>query len=257
MKNIVNLKTFLDEKAEYYEFPGFIENDPILIPHRFAKKEDIEIAGFLTSVFAWGKRITIINNATLLMNWMDNAPYDFIINHQPAELKKFQKFVHRTFNNDDLLFFIERLKQIYTTQNGLEFVFSRQFEKSGGDLKGAISGFKTFFFSSEHLVRTQKHLPNPLKGSAAKRFNMFLRWMVRSDKKGVDFGIWNSINPGQLYIPLDVHTGNVARKLGLLKRKQNDWKALEELMYILHEFDPEDPAKYDFALFGLGVNGMV
>lgn len=257
MLNNKNLKPFLDEKAEQYEILGFIENDPIQIPHQFTKKEDIEIAGFLTSVIAWGQRKTIIKNATQLMKWMDDSPHEFIIGHQPEDLKKFQKFVHRTFNSDDLLYFIYRLNSIYKQEGGLEKFFSDQFNHSNGDMKSAIAGFKTSFFELEHLPRTQKHLPNPLKNSAAKRFNMFLRWMVRSNNKGVDFGLWKSVTPAQLYLPLDVHTGNVARKLGLLKRNQNDWKALEELMGILQEFDPRDPVKYDFALFGMGVSGEI
>ena len=252
-----DLKNFLDEKAEYYEEPGFIENDPIQIPHLFTKKEDIEIAGFLTSVIAWGQRKTIIKNATRLMQWMDDSPHEFIIGHQSEDLKKFQKFVHRTFNSDDLLYFIYRLNSIYRQEGGLEKVFSDQFNYSNRDMKSAIAGFKTTFFEMEHLPRSQKHLPDPLKNSAAKRFNMFLRWMVRSNKKMVDFGLWKSITPAQLYLPLDVHTGNVARKLGMLKRNQNDWKALEELMGSLQKFDPADPVKYDFALFGMGVSGEV
>lgn len=257
MNNSKDLKKYLDDKSEHYETPGFIEYDPILIPHLFSKKEDIEIAGFLTSVIAWGLRKTIIKNATQLMQWMDNAPHDFIENHQPEDLKKFQKFVHRTFNSDDLLYFIFRLKQIYKQEGGLEQVFSEQLIKSNEEMKSAVAGFKTSFFNADHLTRSQKHLPNPLSGSAAKRFNMFLRWMVRSDRKGVDFGLWKTIKPAQLYLPLDVHTGNVARKLGLLKRNQNDWKALEELMGVLQKFDPADPVKYDFALFGMGVNREV
>jgi uncharacterized protein (TIGR02757 family) len=249
-----DLKNFLDEKVEQYEVIDFIENDPIQIPHLFTKKEDIEIAGFLTSVIAWGQRKTIIKNATQLMHWMDDSPYEFIIGHQSSDLIKFQKFVHRTFNSDDLLYFIYRLSFIYRQEGGLEKVFFNQFNQSDREMKSAIAAFKTTFFNNEHLPRSQKHLPNPLKGSAAKRFNMFLRWMVRSDNKGVDFGFCKSITPAQIYLPLDVHTGNVARKLGLLKRNQNDWKALEELMLILRNFDPDDPVKYDFALFGMGVN---
>jgi uncharacterized protein (TIGR02757 family) len=250
-----NLKAFLNEKAQLYEVPGFIENDPIQIPHLFQKKEDIEIAGFLTSIIAWGLRKTIIKNATQLMQWMDYAPHDFIVNHNAKDLKKFQKFVHRTFNSDDLLYFIYRLNNIYKQEGGLEDVFTQQLIESNGDLNSAIAGFKSMFFSEDHLSRSQKHLPNPLKGSAAKRFNMFLRWMVRSNEKAVDFGIWKTVKPAQLYLPLDVHTGNVARKLGLLTRKQNDWKALEEVMVMLRYLDRTDPVKYDFALFGMGVSG--
>lgn len=250
-----DLKDFLDEKVEQYEVIDFIENDPILIPHRFSKKEDIEIAGFLTSVIAWGQRKTIIKNATRLMHWMDDSPYEFLIGHQSSDLIKFQTFVHRTFNSDDLLYFIYRLSIIYRQEGGLENVFMNQFDQTQGEMKSSIAAFKTTFFNEDHLDRSEKHLPNPLKGSAAKRFNMFLRWMVRSAHKGVDFGLWNSFSAAQLYLPLDVHTGNVARKLGLLKRDQNDWKSLEALMTIFKKFDPADPVKYDFALFGMGVNG--
>ena len=238
-----------------YEVPDFIEHDPIQIPHLFSKKEDIEIAGFLTSIIAWGLRETIIKNATQLMHWMDDAPHDFIVNHEPVDLKKFQSFVHRTFNSDDLLYFIYRLGILYKQEGGLEKVFSQHLNNTKGDMKYTISAFKVSFFDKDHLNRSQKHLPNPLSGSAAKRFNMFLRWMVRSDNKKVDFGVWKSIKPHQLYLPLDVHTGNVARKLGLLNRKQNDWKALEEVMVQLRKLDSSDPVKYDFALFGMGVSG--
>ena len=248
-----NLKSFLDEKAEYYECLDFIENDPIQIPHQFNKKEDIEIAGFLTSIIAWGQRKTIINNAKKLMLWMDNDPHSFLLNHEESDLKQFTSFVHRTFNADDLLYFIYRLSKMYKEEGGLESVYTSLINNTGS-VQTAISQFKQLFFSDEHLQRSEKHLPNPLKGSSAKRMNMYLRWMVRSDKKEVDFGLWKGISSSALYLPLDIHTGNVSRELGLLKRNQNDSKALEEVMIQLRKFDPVDPVKYDFALFGMGVN---
>lgn len=243
-----NLKLLLVEKAEYYEKNWFIEHDPIQIPHRFSKKEDVEISGFLAAVIAWGQRKTIINNANKLMTWMDESPHDFILNHQESDLVKMQDFVHRTFNNDDLLYFIYALKKIYTEQDGLE----RAMSQHPADMQKNLTVFKELFFSWEHLTRTEKHLPNPLKKSSAKRMNMYLRWMVRSSTNGVDFGIWKGITPSQLLMPLDVHTATVGRKLGLLKRKQNDWKSVIELTNALRAIDPEDPVKFDFALFGIG-----
>ncbi|NEN23152.1 TIGR02757 family protein [Cryomorpha ignava] len=246
------LIVLLNEKAEQYNRTDFIETDPIQIPHRFSKKEDIEIAGFLTSVIAWGQRKTIINNALKLMELMDNAPHDFILNFKEKDLARFQGFVHRTFNYDDLLAFLNALQRIYRSEGGLENAIAESFKV---DLQNPGTGwntFKTNFFSGPHLVRSKKHLPDPLKGSAAKRMNMYLRWMIRSDEKGVDFGIWKTMSPAQLYLPLDVHTSRVARKLKLLSRKQDDWKAVVELTEKLRKLDPEDPVKYDFALFGLG-----
>lgn len=246
-----DLKYFLDLKVEQYNNPKFIESDPIQIPHRFSKKEDIEIAAFLTASIAWGNRKSIINNAMRLMDLLDDAPYDFVLNHQETDLEKLHSFVHRTFNATDCAQFIKSLQHIYLNHNGLEAVFANHAEKDS--MQPAISKFKTVFFEIEHTSRTQKHISDPLKNSAAKRINMFLRWMVRNDKTGVDFGIWKTLSPSQLSCPLDVHSGNVARKLGLLNRKQNDAKALLELDTVLRQFDPNDPVKYDFALFGLGV----
>ena len=243
------LQDFLDEKASYYETLQFIESDPIQIPHLFTKKEDIEIAGFLAASIAWGQRPTIIRNATFLVENMDMSPHEFIVNFTETDLEPFANFKHRTFNFDDLKAFFYSLKNIYLNHNGLENVLSQDTENMASN----ISLFKRTFFESNHLPRTQKHISDPLKGSAAKRLNMYLRWMSRSAKGGVDFGIWNKLQPKHLYLPLDVHTANVSRKLGILKRKQNDWKALEEIMVTLRKLDPNDPVKYDFALFGLGV----
>lgn len=249
--SFLELKDFLDSKVALYNNPKFIESDPIQIPHQYDKKEDIEIAGFLTATIAWGNRKSIINNASKLMQLLDNAPYDFILNHQETDLEKLKPFVHRTFNGDDAIQFIISLNHIYCNHNGLESVFAKYAEKQS--LQKSISAFKSTFFEIKHLQRTQKHVSDPLKNSAAKRINMFLRWMVRNDNTGVDFGIWKSLSPSQLSCPLDIHSGNVARKLGLLKRKQNDAKALMELDKNLRKLDLIDPVKYDFALFGIGV----
>ena len=246
--NFKELKQFLDFKADFYENPDFIESDPIQIPHRFDKKQDIEIAAFFSALLAWGNRKMIIRNASRLMELMDNSPYDFITNHKESDLSRFEGFVHRTFNEIDLLYYIHSLKSIYSEFGGLE----KQFNNSE-DLNIQIHNFKKLFMSFDAPLRSGKHLGDPKKGSAAKRIHMFLRWMVRSDAKGVDFGIWKEVNPSQLYCPLDIHSGNVARKLKLLARKQNDQKALQELSLALKKLDPKDPVKYDFALFGLGV----
>ena len=249
---LLELKEFLDEKADFYEQKEFIQNDPIIIPHEYEDKFDIEISGFIISIISWGNRKSIINSGYKIMDILESSPYDFIMNHSQKDLKRIKGSIHRTFNSDDLVFFIKSLKNIYTNYNGLEGIISNV--KNGNNLQERISNFKKIFFELNHLERTKKHLPDPLKGSAAKRFNMFLRWMVRSNKKGVDFGLWKSILPSELSCPLDVHTGNIARKLGLLKRTQNDSLALNELDRKLREMDKNDPVKYDFALFGLGIN---
>jgi uncharacterized protein (TIGR02757 family) len=249
--NHLELKEFLDEKVLLYNHPRFIESDPIQIPHLYTLKEDIEIAGFLTATISWGNRKMIINNSQKLMTKLGNSPYDFVMNHNSNDLENLNDFVHRTFNGTDCIFFIKALKNIYQNHNGLECVFSKDIQTS--TLQQNISNFKSVFFEIEHNYRTQKHVSDPMSNSAAKRINMFLRWMVRNDNAGVDLGIWNSISPAQLSCPLDVHSGNVARKLGLLTRKQNDAKALFELDSNLQNLDKNDPVKYDFALFGLGV----
>ncbi len=245
------LKDFLDEKVLQYNNPKFIETDPIQIPHLFTLKEDIEIAGFLTATIAWGNRKMIINNSHKLINLMGNAPYDFVMSHEDHHLEKLQNFVHRTFNNLDAVTFIKALQNIYNHHHGLEALFAKN--QQAYSMQESISQFKKVFFEIEHLNRTTKHISDPNAGSAAKRINMFLRWMCRKDSSGVDFGIWKSINPAALSCPLDVHSGNVARKLNLLTRKQNDSKALVELDTNLRALDIMDPTKYDFALFGLGV----
>lgn len=240
------LKSFLDFKAEQYESTDFIDSDPIQIPHRFSKKEDVEISGFLLSTIAWGNRTMIIRNGNKLMELMENAPHQFILDFTSRDLE----FVHRTFNSQDLDFYLRSLQSIY--RNGsLEQAFAKHPEIDG--MKGRIVQFRDTFLSIEHDKRSEKHISNPLKNSACKRLNMFTRWMVRDAKKGVDFGIWKTIDSSELYLPLDVHTSKNARKLNLLSRTQDDWKALEELMTQLRSFDKKDPVKYDFALFGLGV----
>jgi len=249
--NKTELKEFLDEKVIQYNNSKFIESDPIQIPHRYHLKEDIEISGFLTATIAWGNRKMIIKNANRMMELMGNSPYDFVMDHKEHHLDNFEGFVHRTFNSIDFTYFIKALKHIYSNHNGLEQIFSKN--RSSISMQPAIHSFKNIFFETSHLKRSEKHISDPLKGSAAKRINMFLRWMVRNDIAGVDFGIWKSISPSLLSCPLDVHSGNVARKLNLLQRKQNDAKALAELDASLREMDNNDPVKYDFALFGLGV----
>lgn len=246
------LKVFLEEKYDLYNRPEFIANDPISIPHIFTKKEDIEIAGFLTATISWGNRKSIIKNAKELIQLMDNAPSDFILNFESPDLKRFQRFVHRTFNGDDCMYFLKSLKNIYQNHSGLEGIFNHPI-KNDGNIIDSINYLNLVFFELDHPQRIRKHIANPLKKSSSKRINMFLRWMVRDDKRGVDFGIWKSIKPSELLCPLDVHSGNVARKLGLLTRKSNDLKAVIELTEQLKQFDAADPIKYDFALFGLGI----
>lgn len=245
------LKDFLDAKVLQYNSKKFLDSDPIQIPHRYSKKEDIEISAFLTATIAWGNRKSIINNADRMMGLLDHSPHDFIINHQKRDLDKLSGYVHRTFNDIDLIYFIESLRNVHENHGGLEKAFAKNI--TSRSMHTAISGFKNIFFELPHQQRTTKHISDPIKGSAAKRINMFLRWMVRDNSTGVDFGIWKSISPSLLSCPLDVHSGNVARKLDLLKRKQNDAKALSELDESLRQFDAIDPVKYDFALFGLGV----
>ncbi|HNP66748.1 MAG TPA: TIGR02757 family protein [Aequorivita sp.] len=249
--NKTELKSFLDEKVNLYNNPKFIETDPIQIPHLFTLKEDIEITGFLVATISWGNRKSIINNGNRLVEMMGSSPYDFVMNFSEEQSESLSNFVHRTFNNEDLAYFLKSLQNIYKNHGGLETLFSKHAKKDS--MQPAIHHFKKTFFELPHPSRTQKHISDPLKNSAAKRINMFLRWMVRNDATGVDFGIWKSIDSSQLSCPLDVHSGNVARKLKLLKRKQNDAKALLELDNSLRKLDSQDPVKYDFALFGLGV----
>ena len=245
----VHLKEFLDKKVKEYNRPAFIKDDPIAVPHLFTQKQDIEIAGLFASVFAWGNRTTIINKSKELMQRMDNSPYAFIKDHSAKDLQRLKQFRHRTFNEDDLYYFIEFFHQHYTKHNSLEFAF---FPIPELDTQHGLTHFKKYFFSFEHLKRTEKHISSPLQKSTCKRLNMFLRWMVRNDNNGVDFGLWKNISPSQLICPIDVHVARVARRFDLLQRKQTDWLAAVELTENLKKFDAKDPVKYDFALFGLG-----
>jgi len=247
-KSEQQLIEYLNKKVIQYNTKDFIDTDPIQLPHLFSKKEDIEIVALIISTIAWGNRTSIINNGKKLLEIMQHSPHEFINNYSD-ELAKDLKFVHRTFNYQDLDFFFRSLQNIYLTSN-LEQAFSPHPSIFGAN--GRIINFRTRFFETEHDNRSEKHVSNPLKNSAAKRLNMFLRWLCRKDENGVDFGIWNSISLSELNVPLDVHTATVGRKLGLITRKQNDGKTLEELMQQLRRFDPNDPSKYDFALFGIG-----
>jgi uncharacterized protein (TIGR02757 family) len=248
---VKDLKEFLEIKVRYYNQPEFIFSDPVTVPHSYSLKEDIEIAAFLTSVISWGNRKSIIASASRMLSPMGDSPYQFITEHREDDLIQFTGSVHRTFHAEDLRYFIRALRRIYLDQGGLERFFTEnQGEKS---LQRTIHLFRKDFFREDHPDRLEKHLSDPLSGSAAKRINMFLRWMIRKDQFGVDFGLWKGISPSILSCPLDLHTGNTARKLGLLHRRQNDAKAVTELDTSLRELDPADPVKYDFALIGLGV----
>lgn len=251
MAELNQIKKILDNKYEAYCNEEFIALDPVQIPHYFSKKEDIEIAGFLSAAIAWGQRPVILRNAKKLMQIMEFEPHYFIVNHSPADRIGFSNFRHRTMLSEDILFFIESLQNIYKNHNGLEEVINTGYQQGG--IKKALSHLSQVFFSINHPSRTQKHLSNPDKNSASKRLNMFLRWMVRKDQSGIDFGIWKKISKADLMLPLDVHTARNARQLGLLSRKSNDWKAVEEVSSNLKKLDPLDPIKYDFALFGMGV----
>ncbi len=244
------LKEFLDEKVRQYNQPSFVADDPVCVPHLFTKKHDIEIAGFFASIFAWGNRTIIIKKSKELMQLMDNAPHDFIINHTDNDLKKLLDFKHRTFNTTDLLYFIHFLNHHYAVNESMETAFS----KWGNTMQEMLTGFHYYFFSLDDApLRTKKHISTPVNNSTCKRLNMFMRWMVRQDNNGVDFGIWKNIKPSKLIIPIDLHVAKVAKRLGLLYRKQTDWNAAKELTEHLKKYDANDPAKYDFALFGLGV----
>ncbi|MEL6193699.1 MAG: TIGR02757 family protein [Bacteroidota bacterium] len=248
------LQALLDLKYDQFNKPGFIEDDPVSIPHMFRKKEDIEISAFLSAVIAWGRRVMIIKNANRLVEMMDMAPHDFILNASEHDMEPLTSFVHRTFNGEDCLALIQALRRVYQDFGGLENIFSSAIKPSDDTVYEGIEHARSVLLATEGFpARTYKHVASPARGSAAKRINMFLRWMVRNDGRGVDFGIWKNIASSQLICPLDVHTGNVARKLGLLERKQNDWKAALELTTNLRKFSAEDPVKYDFSLFGLGV----
>jgi len=249
---IENLKSFLDSKVAQYNRPDFIQNDPVSIPHVFSKKQDIEIMGFWAATLAWGQRGTIINKCNELIRLMDGAPYDFIMNHEEPDLKKLLRFKHRTFNDTDTLYFISFFRYHYENHDSLEDAFVPNSSISG--VEASLNHFRKYFFSlPDHPQRTMKHVSSPSQKSTCKRLNMFLRWMVRKDDCGVDFGIWNKLKPADLIMPCDLHVDRVARKLKLITRKQTDWQTAVELTERLKEFDLNDPVKYDFALFGLGI----
>jgi len=245
------LKDFLDEQVAIYNRPDFIPNDPISIPHRFSKRQDIEIAGFIAATFSWGNRRTIINKSNEFLQLMDDAPHAFLLNHQEKDLKRFLSFTHRTFQPTDALYFIEILRQHYRLHDSLEELFITK----NPSMEARLKHFEERFFSLENApARTRKHVPSPARKSTCKRLCMYLRWMVRRDDKGVDFGLWKRISPADLICPIDVHVSTVARQVGLLQRKQNDWPAAVELTDNLRKMDGADPVKYDFALFSLGVS---
>jgi uncharacterized protein (TIGR02757 family) len=249
-----SLKEFLDRKVAEYDQPSFIKDDPVCIPHLFTRKQDIEIAGFFAAVFAWGNRTIIIKKSRELMQAMDMAPYQFVLQHDDKALKKLLSFKHRTFNTTDLLYFIEFLKFHYSTNTSLESAFTKNMRATDNAIEQGLSGFHHYFFSLEDVPpRTRKHIATPERKSTCKRLNMFLRWMVRNDQQGVDFGIWKKISPAQLVCPIDLHVARVAKRFNLLQRKQIDWQAAIELTAYLRTLDANDPVKYDFALFGLGV----
>jgi uncharacterized protein (TIGR02757 family) len=247
------LKQFLEEKYLQYNTPSFIEKDPVSIPHRFRELRDIEISGFLAATISWGRRDLILRSSNNLLEIMDHSPFEFVMSAGKDDLKRLSGFVHRTFNSTDCLYFVSGLRTIYSRFESMEDVVLEGIREEG-NMKGGISKLRDLFFSACHERRTEKHFADVNNGAAGKRINMFFRWMARKDNRGVDFGLWKKIDPAWLYIPLDLHSGNTARKLGLLTRKMNDWKAVEELTSVLRDFDPADPVKYDFALFGLGVN---
>lgn len=249
--NPEEIQAFLDQKVLEFNQLAFIETDPIQIPKLFDTKENIEIAGFLAATLAWGQRPTIIRNARKLVSQMENNPYNFLQNTTECDWNFFLNFKHRTFNGTDCVFFLKSLQNIYLHHGGLETVFTAGYNINHS-IYSALAHFRNIFFELNHEHRTEKHVSDVEKGASAKRLNMFLRWMVRSDEAGVDFGLWKQIPASALLLPLDVHTGNVARKLGLLSRTQNDWRAVEEITGKLRTFDRNDPIKYDFALFGLG-----
>jgi uncharacterized protein (TIGR02757 family) len=252
----LSLKDFLDRKVEEYNRPDFIPNDPISIPHQFTEKQDIEIMGFFASILAWGQRKTIINKCNELIERMDGSPYDFIVNHGDEDLKNMLGFKHRTFNDTDLLYFINFFKYHYTHFTSLEDAFLQVEDMNGFSIEESLNSFKSYFFSlPDFPYRTRKHVSSPSQKSTCKRLNMFLRWMVRKDDMGVDFGIWDQIKPKDLICPCDVHVERVARKFGFIQSDKVNWKTAIELTDHLKELDPADPVKYDFALFGLGVAG--
>ena len=246
-----DLFQLLEARYREYNHPEFIESDPISVPHCFKNKEDIEIAGFLTAILSWGNRTSIISDSNRLMKLMESAPTEYLLQTKKITPDIFSSFYHRTFNGEDCIFFLQSLQHLYKKHNGLQEAFG-DIDKTG--IKESIIRFRKIFLLQKHFPHAEKHLADPSRGASAKRILMFLRWMVRNDGRGVDFGLWRNVSPASLMCPLDIHSGNMARKLGLLRRKTNDWKAVTELTDNLRKFDPADPVKYDFALFGLGIH---
>jgi uncharacterized protein (TIGR02757 family) len=251
--DLQQIKNLLDSKKRLYNQPSFIKDDPVSIPHRFTKKQDIEISGLFAAVLAWGNRTSIINSCTKLMGWMDNSPHEFILNHEDTDLRKFLTFAHRTFNATDLLYFIHFLQYHYQKHNSLENAFVPEKKYKHDTVEQALVHFHNYFFSIEHPERTKKHISTPQRKSACKRINMYLRWMVRKDKQGVDFGLWKKISMSQLVCPLDVHVASVAHRLGLIDNEKSNWHNAMQLTAALREMNPQDPAVYDYALFGIGM----
>lgn len=250
------LKELLDRLHDKYNTPDFVESDPISVPHRFSLREDIEISGFLSATIAWGNRKAIVKNCHRLVALMDDAPYDFVMNASDSDIARLSAFVHRTFNGSDCMDFVQALRRMYSVNGGIGVFFEREYAQCG-DMRTVLSRFRSEFWQSEHAQRAEKHLSSIDKGAACKRLNMYVKWMVRKDECGVDFGLWDTIPASALYLPLDVHTASMGRALGLLTRKQNDWRAVEQITESLREFDAEDPVKYDFALFGAGIDGFL
>ncbi len=257
MNDIVSsngLRELLGRLHDHYNTPEFVACDPVSVPHRFSAQYDIEIAGFLAATIAWGNRKAIVKSAGRMIDLLDNAPHDFVMNASEAELDGVSVFVHRTFNGGDFRSFLLSLRHIYSEFGSVGAFFEGEYARSG-DIRTAIARFRCEFFTPPHAVRCEKHLSSIDRGAACKRTNMFLRWMIRRDDRGVDFGLWRAIPPSALYLPLDVHSAATARSLGLLQRRQNDWKAVEEVTARLREFDSADPVRFDFALFGAGISG--
>lgn len=259
MSNILpknELAELLEQLHDRFNCEEFIAHDPVSIPHRYTAKEDIEIAGFFAATIAWGNRKAIVKSAQRMMEYLDDSPYDFVKNATESDIQRLSTYVHRTFNGGDLIDFVRSMSAIYANHGGIGEYFERDFAKTQS-MPQTFSNFRRDFFSVEHNQRCEKHLSSIDKGAACKRLCMYLRWMVRKDERGVDFGLWTSIPSSALYLPLDIHTGNVGRALGLLKRKQNDWKAVAEITSALRDIDPNDPVKYDYSLFGAGIEGVI
>lgn len=256
METANDIKELLDELYDKYDSPDFIEADPISIPHAYTSRGDREVSGFLAATIAWGNRKAIVKSARRMMEYMDDAPLDFTLNASPDELCRLERYVHRTFNGGDLISFVLALRSLIERYGGVGEFFEQTWERTG-DMRKVLSEFRARFFDIDHQPRCEKHVSSIDKGASCKRLNMYLRWMVRDDGRGVDFGMWKRIPSSALYMPLDVHSGNMGRAFGLLTRKQNDWKAVEEMTASLREFDLQDPVKYDFALFGAGIAGYL